>query len=110
MVDADTAERTGVEMAAGVELTGAGLLLFFRASSNGLGATAAGVTLLLGPGSKLITGMEELELTDRGAVWRLLRVVVVVLVDVVEEAGWVEVVGVGVADFSGSGAGVSRTF
>lgn len=89
-------------MAAGVELTGAGLLLFFRASSNGLGAAGAEVTLLLGLGSRLMTGMEELEAMGRGAARRLLRVVV--LVELVEEAGLVEVVGVGVMDFSGSGA------
>lgn len=95
-------------MVAGVELTGAGLLLFFRASSSGLVAAGTEATLLLGLGSRLMTGMEELEAMGRGAARRLLRVVV--LVELVEEAGWVEVVGVGVTGFSGSDAGVSRTF
>lgn len=103
-----------VEVAAGVELSGAGVLLFFRASSSGLGAAAgveaagAVVTLELGLGSRLMTGMAELEEVGRGAARRLLRVVV--LVELVEEVSSAEVVVGGGADFSGSGAGVSRTF
>lgn len=104
VVDADTV----VVLAAGVEL--AGMLIFiFRASSRGLEATGAMLTLLPGLGSRLMTGMAELEAAvGRGAARRLLRVVVVV--ELVEEADWMEVVGGGETDFSGSGAGVSRTF
>lgn len=57
----------------------------------------------------MMTGMAGLEeAVGRGAARRLLRVVVVV--ELAEEAGWVEVVAGGETDFSGSGAGVSRTF
>lgn len=67
------------------------------------------LTLLPGLGSRLMTGMAGLEeAVGRGAARRLLRVVVVV--ELAEEAGWVEVVAGGETDFSGSGAGVSRTF
>lgn len=102
MVDADTA----VVLAADVEL--AGMMLFiFRASSSGLEAAGAVLTLLPGLGSRLMTGMAELEAVGRGAARRLLRVVVV---ELVEEAGWVEVVVGRETGSSGSGAGVSRTF
>lgn len=112
MADADTA----VVLAAGVVLEGM-MLFIFRASSRGLEAAGAELMLLTGLGSRLITGMVELEEVGRGAARRLLRVVV--LAELVEEEGsWVEVavavvvvaVAGGGADFSGSGAGVSRTF
>lgn len=104
MADADTV----VVLAADVEL--AGMMIFiFRASSSGLEATGAVLTLMPGLGSRLMTGTAELEATvGRGAARRLLRVVAVV--ELVERAGWVEVVAGGEMDFSGSGAGVSRTF
>lgn len=103
MVDADTV----AVLAAGVELAGVTVFIF-RASSSGLEAAGAVLTLLPGLGSRLMTGMAALEAVGKGAARRLLRVVVVV--ELVEEAGWVEVVAGGDADFSGSGAGVSRTF
>lgn len=103
VVDADTV----AVLAAGVELAGV-MVFIFRASSNGLEAAGAVLTLLLGLGSRLMTGMAALEAVGRGAARRLLRVVVVV--ELVEEAGWVEVVAEGDGDFSGSGAGVSNTF
>lgn len=90
-----------VVLAADVELAGV-LLFIFRASSSGLEAAGAVLTLLPGLGSRLMTGMAELETVGRGAARRLLRVVVVV--ELVEEAGWVEVVAGGETDFSGSGA------
>lgn len=89
-----------VVLAADVELAGP-LLFIFRASSSGLEAGAV-LTLLPGPGSRFMTGMAELEVASRGAARRLLRVVVVV--ELVEEAGWVEVAAGGETDFSGSGA------
>lgn len=73
-----------VVLAADVEL--AGMLLFiFRASSSGLEAASAVLALLLGLGSRLMTGIAELEVMGRGAAKRLLRVVVVVRL--VEEGG-----------------------
>lgn len=103
MVDADTV----VVLAAGVEL--AEMLLFiFRASCSGFVVAAVVLMLLLGLGSRLMTGMAELEALGRGAARRLLRVKAVV--ELAEEGGWVEVVVGGETDFSGSGAGVSRTF
>lgn len=91
-----------VVLAAGAEL--AGLLLFiFSASRSGLEATGAAgpvLTLLPGLGSRLMTGTTELEDVGRGAARRLLRVVV----DPVEEGGWVDKVAGGETDFSGSGA------
>lgn len=87
-----------VVLAADVELAGV-LLFIFRASSSGLEAAGA---VLPGLGSRLMTGITELETVGRGAARRLLRVVVVV--ELVEEAGWVEVVAGGETDFSGSGA------
>lgn len=101
MVDADTV----TVLAADVELAGT-LIFIFRASSSGLEAAGAVLTLLPGLGSRLMTGMAELETVCRGAARRLLRVVV----ELVEEAGWVEVMAGGETNFSGSGAGVSRTF
>lgn len=98
---------TVVVLAAGVELAGVEVFIF-RASSSGLEAAGAVLTLLLGLGSRLITGMAELDAVGRGAASRLLRVVVEV--ELVEDAGRVEVVAAGDADFSGSGAGVSSTF
>lgn len=94
-----------------MELAGVLLLFIFRASSSGLEAADAVLTLLPGLGSRLMTGMAELEAVGRGAARRLLRVVVVVGgAEVVDKAGWVEVEAGGETDFSGSGAGVSRTF
>lgn len=109
MVTADTV----VVLGADVELAGVLLLFIFRASSSGLEAADAVLTLLPGLGSRLMTGMAELDAVGRGAARRLLRVVVVVVVggaEVVDKAGWVEVEAGGETDFSGSGAGVSRTF
>lgn len=102
MVDADTVAA----LAADVEIAG---VFIFRASSSGLVAAGTVLTLLPGLGSRLMTGIAELETVGRGAASRLLRVVVVV-VELVEGAGWVEVVAGGGTGFSGSGAGVSRTF
>lgn len=98
-------DDTVLMFAAGVELAGV-LLFIFRASSSGLEAAGAVLTLLTGLGSRLMTGMAELEAVGRGAAKRLLRVVV----ELLEEAGWVEVTAGGVGDSSGSGAGISRTF
>lgn len=100
MVDADAV----AVLAAGVELAGVTVFIF-RASSSGLEAAVAVPTLLPGLGSRLMTGMGALEAVGRGAARRLLRVVVEE-----EEAGWEEVVTGGDGDFSGSGAGVSKTF
>lgn len=80
------------------------LLFIFRASSSGLEAADAALTMLPGLGSRLMTGMAELEAMGRGAARRLLRVVVVVGAEVVDKAGWVEVEAGGETDFSGSGA------
>lgn len=102
VVDSDTV----VVLAADVELAGV-LIFIFRASNSGLETAGALLTLLLGLGSRLMTGMAGLGAVGRGAARRLLRVVVL---ELVEEAGWVEVVAGGDTDFSGSGAGVSRTF
>lgn len=73
-----------IVLAADVELAGM-LLLIFRASSSGLEAAGAVLAPLLGLGSRLMTGMAELEVMGRGAAKRLLRVVVVVRL--VEEGG-----------------------
>lgn len=98
--DADTV----VVLAAEVELGGM-LIFIFRASSSGLDAAGAELTLTLG--SRLMTGVFESveEAVGRGEARRLLRVVMLL-----EEAGWREVETAGATDFSGSGAGVSRTF
>lgn len=103
VVDADTV----VVLAADMELAGV-LTFIFRASSSGFEAAGAVLTLLPGLGSRLMTGMAALDAVGRGAARRLLRVVVAV--EMVEEAGWAVVVAGGETDFSGSGAGVSRTF
>lgn len=78
------------------------MLFIFRASSSGLEAAGAVLAPLPGLGSRLMTGMADLEVVGRGAARRLLRVVVVV--ELVEERGWEEAVADGEADFSGSGA------
>lgn len=102
MADVDTVAAA----AAGVELAET-LLFIFRASSSGLEAAGTVLTLVLGLGSRLMTGMVELEVdVGRGAARRLLRVGV----EVVEAGGWVDAVAGGGTVFSGSGAGVSRTF
>lgn len=91
-------------LAADVELAGEAAFIF-RASRSGLEAAGAALPTLLplpGLGSRLMTGMAELEAVGRGAARRLLRVVVVV--EMVEEAGWVEVVAGGETGFSCSGA------
>lgn len=113
VVDTETV-ATLAEEAEAAELAGE-VIFIFRASSRGLEAAAELLLLLLLPGlgSRLITGMVELEVLGRGAARRLLRVVVVVVVEEVEEeaaAAWVEVMAGGETDFSGSAAGVSRTF
>lgn len=64
-----------VVAAAGVELTGT-LVFIFSASSSGLEAADGATVALLGLGSKLMTGMVELDVVGRGAARRLLRVVV----------------------------------
>lgn len=64
-----------VVAAAGVELTGM-LVFIFSASSSGLEAADGATVALLGLGSKLMTGMVELDVVGRGAARRLLRVVV----------------------------------
>lgn len=87
-----------VVLAAVVEL--AGMLFIFRASRSGLEAAGAVLALLPGLGSRLITGITALEVLGRGAAKRLLRVVL----ELVEEGGWEEVVAGGETDFSGSGA------
>lgn len=87
-------------MAADVELAGV-LLFIFRASSSGLEAAGAPPPLP-GLGSRLMTGMAEMEAVGRGAARRLLRVVVVEELE--KGVGWEEVVAAGEADFSGSGA------
>lgn len=68
---------TGVVDAAHVALEGI-LIFIFRASSSGFGAAGVVLTLLPGLGSRLMTGMAELEAVGRGAARRLLRVVVLV--------------------------------
>lgn len=78
-----------------------GLIFIFRASSSGLEAGGAIFLLLPGLGSRLMTGMAELEAVGKGAAKRLLKVLVV---ELVEEGGWVEVVVGGEGVFSGSGA------
>lgn len=87
-----------VVLAADVEVAEV-FVFVFRASSSGLEAAGAILVLLPGAGSRLMTGMAGLEAMGRGAAKRLLRVVVVQLV---VEAGWVEVVAGRV--FSCSGA------
>lgn len=88
-------------LVADVEITGA--LVFFRASSSGLGAAGAVLALLTGLGSRFMTGAADKEV-GKGAAKRLLKVVVVVAVEAVERAGRVEVVSSGETVFSGSGA------
>lgn len=103
MVDTDT------ELALVADV-GEGALAFFKASSSGLGAAGTVPALLTGLGSRLMTGVAELDV-GKGAARRLLKVVVeVVAVEPAEGAGRVEVVAEGETVFSGSGAGVSRTF
>lgn len=83
-----------------------GMVLFiFRDSNSGLEGAGVVPALVVGLGSRLMTGMAELEALDRGAVRRLLRVVVVV--ELVEE-DWLDVEA-GRETLSGCGAGVSRT-
>lgn len=60
---------------AGVELTET-LLFIFSASSSGLEVVDGTTVALLGLGSRLMTGMVELDAVGRGAARRLLRVVV----------------------------------
>lgn len=72
-------------LTAGVELTGT-LLFIFKASSSGFEATDAVTALLLGLGSRLMTGMVDVEVVGRGAARRLLRVVV----EALEEGGGLE--------------------
>lgn len=72
-----------VVLTAGVELTGT-LLFIFKASSSGFEAADAVTALLLGLGSRLMTGM--VEVVGRGAARRLLRVVV----EALEEGGGLE--------------------
>lgn len=62
-----------VEEVAGVELTET---LLFSASSSGLEAVDGATVALLGLGSRLMTGMVELDVVGRGAARRLLSVVV----------------------------------
>lgn len=109
-VDADAVVAMAAELAGGV------LIFILRASSSGLGAADEALPLA-GLGSRLMTGMEEVEVLGRGAARRLLRVVeeemaVEVEAAAVEEgaATSVDVVAGGGTDFSGSGTGVSRTF
>lgn len=83
---------------------GEGALAFFKASSSGLGAAGTVPALLTGLGSRLMTGVAELDV-GKGAARRLLKVVVeVVAVEPAEGAGRVEVVAEGETVFSGSGA------
>lgn len=91
-----------VVLAEGAELAGL-VPFFFSASRSGLeaaGVAGALPTLLPGLGSRLMTGRTELEDVGRGAARRLLRVVV----ELVEEGGWVDKVAGGETDFCGSGA------
>lgn len=85
------------------------LIFIFRASRSGFGDAAAAaavvdvLTLLLGLGSRLMTGMVVVvDDVGKGAARRLLRVGVVV--EIVEEGAGVEVGIVAAAGFSGSGA------
>lgn len=85
---------------------GEGALAFFKASSSGLGAAGTVPALLTGLGSRLMTGVAELDV-GKGAARRLLKVVVEVVAVAVEPAegvGRVEVVAEGETVFSGSGA------
>lgn len=63
-----------VVLAADVALDGI-LIFIFRASSSGLEVAGVVLALLIGLGSRLMTGMAELEAVGRGAASRLLRVV-----------------------------------
>lgn len=69
----DDADTVGV-LAADVKAVGT-LLFIFRESNSGLGGADVVAALVVGLGSRLITGMPEVEALDRGAVRRL-RVVV----------------------------------
>lgn len=69
-----------VVLTAGVALTGT-LLFIFKASSSGFEAADAVTAPLLGLGSRLMTGMAEVDAVGRGAARRLLRVVVEALVE-----------------------------
>ncbi len=82
------------------------LLLIFSASCSGLEAAGAVLTLMTGLGSRLMTGMAELEAVGRGAARGAARreLRVVVEAELAEEGGWVEVEAGGETDFSGSGA------
>lgn len=106
VVDADTVVVLAADM--GAEEV---FVFIFRASSSGLEAAGATVLLLPGLGSRLMTGMAGLGAVGRGAANRLFKVVVLeVVVEMAEEEGRLEVATGGEGDFSGSGAGVSRTF
>lgn len=80
------------------------LLFIFRDSNSGLDGADVVAALAVGLGSRLMTGTPEVEALDRGAVRRLLRVVVEVVEEDSLEAE------AGGATFTGGGAGVSRTF
>lgn len=86
-----------------VELLG-GLLVIFRASSSGLEAAGAVLTLVAGLGSRLMTGMAAVEVVGNGAARRLLRMVVVVELE--EEERWERAASGG--GFSGSGAEILK--
>ena len=69
----------------GADMELAGVLVFiFRASRSGLEVLGAVLTLLPGLESKLITGMEEVDVVGKGVARRLLKVVV--KVELVEDA------------------------
>lgn len=69
-------------VALAAEVVSAGALVFIlRVSSSELVTAGAVVTLLPRLGSRLITGTAELDAVGRGAVRRLIRVVVVELVE-----------------------------
>lgn len=87
-------------LAAGVEVAETPVFIF-RASSSGLGAGGALLLLLPGLGSRLMTGMTEVVSVGKGAAKRLLKVVVV---ELVKQVGWLEVVAWEEGVFSGSGA------
>lgn len=90
-----------VEAVAGVELTGR-ILFIFSAARSGLEAADGATVALLGLGSRLMTGIVELDAVGRGAARRLLSVVV---------GGALEAAMFGVgAVFSDSGSGVSSIF
>lgn len=79
-------------------------IFIFRASKSGFEDAAAVdvLMLLLGLGSRLMTGMVVVDVLGKGAARRLLRVGV--MEGIVEEGAGVEVGILAAADFSGSGA------